>query len=329
MSLSLIRGQEEALNSLRAFLEKDKFPQSLILIGPPGSGKKFASIQIAKALICKVSKNDACGQCADCLKVEKQQHPDVKVIGKIDSEHIKIEQVRLLKEQIGLKPYEADKKVFVVQDIHDMTEEAANAFLKTLEEPQSASFLILTARADRFILPTILSRCQKIKFNPLSSSIIQEILVANGLPSDQAKVISKVGGSDLSWMLIHRDNIISLRDNLLKSLLSSSSNIFLGALGRDRNAIEEDKLRIYLKVALSIFRDGLIVKSGYDSLINADKKDEIQRISENYSQDDFLSIIAKIDELNKSWEQNINLKLVWDLFFSQLNSLQRRAKILA
>lgn len=323
MSLKTVKGQERALESIITFLKKDRFPQSLLLIGPGGAGKQFTSHQIAKVLLCEEKDLDSCDECPSCIKIEKLEHPDVKVINKQDSDYIKIEQIRQLRREISLKPYEADKKIFIVENIHNLNEEAANAFLKTLEEPQENSYLILTARSDRFVLPTILSRCQQVKFDLLRQEFVEEILIDKGLNEQQARIIARMGISDLSRALEYRDSIVELRDKILKAFISRSDNVFLNAVGKGKYSLDEDKLKIYIKVTLSILRDALLYKTGILNFINLDKKNEILELSSNYSAQDLNGAIKKIDGLTRSFEQNLNFKLTWDMFFSYLNSLKK------
>lgn len=327
MSLKSIKGQEEAVNNISKLIGAAKFPHSLLISGPTGSGKMFASLEIAKALICQVDKKDSCDQCVNCEKINKNIHPDVKIFNKADGKSIKIEMIRNLKEQISLKPYEAKRKVFIIEDINDMTEEASNALLKTLEEPQSASYLILTMKENTFILPTILSRCQKIKFKSLSQDIAVDILSSKGILKKEAIIMYKVANSDLSWILENSDRFMDLRENFFKALKSQSKNVFLSAIGKNKASIDENDLVIYMKTALSVFRDCVMLSSGVNSIVNTDKIDDLNLFARSFAKNELFAAIGKISELINFKKNNLNLKLVWDNFFSQINSFSLRKNV--
>ncbi|MEK7868018.1 MAG: DNA polymerase III subunit delta', partial [Candidatus Omnitrophota bacterium] len=178
MSLKDIVGQDRAIRLLRSMIEKDEIDGSYLFFGPMGVGKRTLSIEFAKAINCEKKGLDACEECISCGKIKSLNHPDLFIIQKEkESSFIKIDRIRDIIYQASLKPYEARKKIFIITEAEDMNEESQNALLKILEEPRENQVFILATSAVSGILPTVVSRCKAVKFNLLSQSQIQELLI--------------------------------------------------------------------------------------------------------------------------------------------------------
>lgn len=138
MALKDILGQEKPIQRLKKYISTENFPGAYLFTGPEGIGKSLVALNFAKTVNCLEEKGDSCEKCISCLKMNKNNHPDLHIIDAVnntESSEIKIEYIRHLQEEIYLKPYEARKKVFIIHDAHNLTVDASNAFLKTLEEP--------------------------------------------------------------------------------------------------------------------------------------------------------------------------------------------------
>ncbi len=146
-----------------------EYTQFMLFVGQKGSGKAETAMSFAKSVVCE--NGSGCNECANCKLFASGNHPDVMIIGGVTnqtahggSERIKIAEIRELNHKLSLKPYQAGHKIAIVQDAHLMTEESANAMLKTLEEPPEKSIIILIAE-DKLLLPeTIVSRSQLVDF---------------------------------------------------------------------------------------------------------------------------------------------------------------------
>ncbi|MCP4648978.1 MAG: DNA polymerase III subunit [PVC group bacterium] len=149
---------------------------SLLFVGENKQRISQAVTELAKYVNCLDSSIAVCDdQCSSCIKIAKKQHPDVVWIEpKGTSSKIKIEDIRRLKELSNLKPYEARKKVFIIRDAERLTPESANAMLKVLEEPPQDAILILIAESANQLLPTVVSRCQLIRFSGVEFSVTEE-----------------------------------------------------------------------------------------------------------------------------------------------------------
>jgi DNA polymerase III subunit delta' len=186
-----IVGQGPAIRSLTQILKSGRMPHALLFTGIDGVGKRTAAVRLAMAANCRpgpalkrpetVAANpDAppghpCGQCGPCSRIAQGIHPDVTLVLP-EGGVIKIAQIRNLCRILSMKPFEGETRVAILIDAHLMNPSAANALLKVLEEPPEKTLLILTAGQSADFLPTIVSRCQHIRFNPVSRAALSGAL---------------------------------------------------------------------------------------------------------------------------------------------------------
>jgi len=204
MPLSDVLGQEPALQTLYHALDSGRVHHAYRFEGPAGVGKEMAALGLAQALVCEAGGKRACTKCSACLRALSfstedpcvPAHPDVVILqrglyrGRISANEatgISIEQVRrMVLERAGYRPHEGHALIFIVRDADELTVSAANALLKTLEEPgQSTHFILLTSRPNR-LLDTIRSRTLPVRFSPLSESLVAQILESKGLSREVA-----------------------------------------------------------------------------------------------------------------------------------------------
>src|SRR5512139_891233 len=179
MSFKNVLGHSRPIELLKRAMQRDKIAHSYLFLGNEGIGKKWVAIQFAKALNCLnegVEKGDACDHCLSCKKIDHALHPDVLLIEPI-GQGIKKEQVIQMQKELAYKPYEGKRRVCILTAVDRMAHDIPNTLLKTLEEPPLHTVIILLANNSRFILPTILSRCQPIRFNPLPIPLVSHWLM--------------------------------------------------------------------------------------------------------------------------------------------------------
>ena len=175
-----------AETTLCGMMQHQSIPHALLFTGPSGTGRLEAALRLAKALNClepppaSTSPNaltDAiCHQCRSCRKIESGNHPDIHAIAP-DGTHIKIAQIRELCDTLLAKPLEARHRLIVIQDADRMNVQAANALLKVLEEPPMGTIFVLLALQPSELLPTIVSRCQVVRFTPLARETVAHALM--------------------------------------------------------------------------------------------------------------------------------------------------------
>ena len=177
MSLKEIRGQEKAVEILKSGIRESRIVHAYLFLGPKGIGKTRAALEFAKLLNCREPLDDACGSCSSCAKIGKLTHPDIFFISRDKGQtQIPIDKIRQLQRRLSLKPFEAQYKVAIIAEAEDMSEEASNCLLKILEEPPDDCVFILTASNRRMLIETIISRCQAIRFKPLTRDEVNNIL---------------------------------------------------------------------------------------------------------------------------------------------------------
>jgi DNA polymerase III subunit delta' len=227
---SHILGQEPALQILKRALETGHVHHAYRFEGPAGVGKEMAAMALAQALVCEVGDAQACGECGACLRAVRiseeeprvPAHPDVILLGRglyrgrisaNEATGISIEQVRrIVLERIGYRPHEGRARTFIVRDADEFTVSAANALLKTLEEPgPNTYFILLTSRPNR-LLDTIRSRTLPVRFSPLSDELVARILEEKGLDPKAALVAQ---GSVALALELASDDALKERDDFV------------------------------------------------------------------------------------------------------------------
>ena len=203
MSFQSVAGQETAVAMLRADLARRRLPSAYLFAGPDGVGKRLLAVELAKALNCDAGGNDACDHCPTCLKTHNRNHPDVWWIEpSAPHETLKIERVRELLPHIGMRPFEGRYQLLIIVGAEQLTEEAANALLKTLEEPAHNTLFILTTANRAACLPTIVSRCRLIPCMRLPEPLIIERLTAeHGVDATAASALARVADGSLGRAL--------------------------------------------------------------------------------------------------------------------------------
>jgi len=219
VSFADIRDQRVAVRLLRNMILRDRVAHGLLFHGPSGVGKRLTSMTFAKALNCEQGDGDACGTCLQCRKVDNNSHPDVRHIepaGK--ARDIKMEVVDFINDLSAYRPFEGRHRIFIIQDAERMNLPAQNHFLKTLEEPPSATLFLLLTEHPQLLLPTIISRCQQILFGALRPETVGELLLREraDLSEDAVRTMARLAEGQMSRAM---DLITSDRRNIVLSVV--------------------------------------------------------------------------------------------------------------
>lgn len=314
LSFVNLKGQDSAIAFLKSSINNNRLSHAYIFSGPEGVGKRIAAINFAKVLnCCEPSSGEPCEKCPSCKKINKSVHPDVFVMGGKDEEGaIKIDDVRKIIKDVYLKPFEAKKKVYIIDGAENMKHEAANALLKTLEEPPTDSILILITENLKALFHTVVSRCQIVKFFPLSKGEIELILTRDySLKKEEAHILSHLSAGRLGEALAFKnEDIFAKRSLLIKSIASRA------AKNLDFDNVHKEDFRLYLDILLSWYSDILKTKAGADEnmLVNIDKKDiisnEAERLSFGYLEDVINNIVSTLAYFDQSVNQKLAMSVL-------------------
>lgn len=234
MSWNHVYGHERQRDRLQKSIASQRLPGTLLFVGPEGIGKRRFAMEFAKALLCRNSDDqnlDACDHCLDCTQFDAGSHPDLILVSKQkDRNQLLIEQFvgdddHRMREgmchDIGLKPFRGKRKVAIIDDADLFSPESANCLLKTLEEPPPGSVIILIGTGEQRQLSTIRSRSQIIRFQPLSDTQVERILIDQNLIEDQqtAKLSAGLAHGSVQQALTMADNELrEFRDNWIQQL---------------------------------------------------------------------------------------------------------------
>jgi DNA polymerase-3 subunit delta' len=210
MSLEKVPGQSRTKRYLQKMESGGHVSHAVLFAGMSGSGKAAIALEFAKLLNCMSPRNhDCCDTCSSCRKMTGGNHPDLIKIA-ADGPFIKLDQVRSLRHSLRYRPFEGRWRAILIQDAQNLNEEAGNALLKLLEEPPGQNIFLLTTIEPQMLLPTIVSRCSLLRFQPLEDSCIEDYLVIERqLAPSRAREVARLaeGSMDRARWLIEEDRI--------------------------------------------------------------------------------------------------------------------------
>ncbi|MCW8858373.1 MAG: DNA polymerase III subunit delta' [Deltaproteobacteria bacterium] len=322
MTFATITGHEQQKNILRRALSKNRIAHAYLFEGPDGIGKRLMALAFARALLCL--KSTGCGDCPACRKVDHNNHPDVHLL---DAEEttIKIDQVRSLQQELSLRPLEGKDKICLIDGAEQLTPGAANALLKTLEEPQPNTLIILLTSHPEKLLPTICSRCQRLPFSRLPKQQLATILCQRlDLNSTEANVLAALSDGSLKKALGQNKQLyLEKRHNLIQSLsaLSSGSTIPTFSLA-DELATEKDLLPDILDIFQAFYRDVLLMKHGRpkEELVNLDLLESLEKQSKILSTDSLMIKLKALDSARFHLQRNVNRQLALEVMLIRMTA---------
>jgi DNA polymerase III subunit delta' len=323
MILDDIIGQPRAIERLKGYADTESIDGTYLFTGPAGVGKALTAISFAKALNCLTPGSGGCEQCVSCRKISGGAHPDVHFIDSSNgseaaaaddgSVQIKIGAIRILQEAINYRPYEGRKKIFIINNAHQLNPESANAFLKTLEEPPRDSVIILVTDRPALLLPTVRSRCRVVKFYPIRRNILQESLMkqtAGGRICGEAEAhfLAYFAEGSLGEALKLKDEGLYARKN---GIIDSFCDIGSRIEDPVSLASRQDLLRSF-NILVSWFRDVYLLKTGLfvDDLIHSDRRQDLTRAAESYSIEELDRVMSLLSESVLHVGRNLNKKLL-------------------
>jgi DNA polymerase-3 subunit delta' len=320
-----VYGHEPQIQILQKTLGKKRTAHAYLFSGISAIGKKTLALEFIKAIHCEKTDmlNDSCGECPSCRKIQRQSHPDVFVI-EPNGQYIRIDSIRQMQERTTCRPLEAKQRAFIIDDADRMNEQSANALLKMLEEPTASNMLMLVTSRPYSLPQTIISRCQHLRFNPLSMDAVARFLVSEKTINEQDAALLAVlsGGSIGSALELNREDMISYRTDLINILSAidgkdSFSVIHLASfLGQKKKEIMRG-----LNILNAFFRDVLVCKETGENnrAINQDSASLIAAYARRLSGEQILQNMEQIEKTGMMIEQNVNKSLTLEAMAFKLN----------
>jgi DNA polymerase-3 subunit delta' len=319
-------GHEWAADLLRQHVAQGSFRHAYLFTGPQGVGRRTLALRLAQALNCPQppAPGEPCRTCQTCMRLERMQHPDLAVV---QAEQVggtlKVEQVRELQHSLSLSPYEASHRVALLLRFEEAHVSAANALLKTLEEPPPQVVLIVTAQDAESLLPTIVSRCEVLRLRPLPLEVVEHSLQERwGLTPEQARLLAHLSGGRPGYALSLAQEKSSL-DQRQRWL--DDHRILLAADRVERMAYceshskDKEQLRNILLVWLSLWRDVLLGASGASTPItNLDRNEEIRDLAAKVGLQAASRVVASLQRTLDLIDRNVNARLAMDVLMLDL-----------
>ncbi len=332
--------QEKVIRFLSATLNKRTIPQALLLTGIPGVGKQDTALAYAMACNCsirletaraleEIPENQArgqgqtkipCGVCKTCRKIISGQHPDVINV-KPSARVITIAQIRDLCRCLTVRPYEARVRAVIISDAGRLNAEAGNAMLKILEEPPARTIFILTALQASELLATIVSRCQQIRFRPISvKSLVEWMTATHGLNPEEAGILAQMAGGSLAKaQIMCETNWISFRNSLLRELAQlPNPSITRLLLFAEQLCDKKERLTEALEIFQTWFRDLIVFSKAPHQIINKDMKAAIAGMGPKWQSAALHGILSAIGNAQRRIEANANARLIMDTLMLQM-----------
>jgi len=304
MSFKDVLGHSMPMELLKRGMISHKGAQSYLFLGSDGIGKKWVALQFAKALNCLERDDqaaDACDRCLSCRKINDGLHPDVLVL---EPEHqtLKVDQVRQMQRDLAYKPYEGSSRVCILAGADRMAPNMSNILLKTLEEPPLHTVLILLANNSRRILPTIVSRCQLIRFNALPVSVVAKWLAEQkGLPEWEAHLLASLSEGSPGKALELQGDIGQIPRKKLLMEWVGVDPIPFEEIERWVEALPSDRgdLVSLLEVVKTLVRDLVMAKIGMShcELIHGDLREDIIATASKLR---LLTLLRRMDGLHRT-----------------------------
>jgi DNA polymerase-3 subunit delta' len=326
MPFSTIVGHAPIVALLRKAIAARREPQSLLFAGPEGVGKRTMAIALAQAVNCpKRRDDDACGSCPTCKRIAAGQHSDVTILDKGEEPSIKIGPMRArVLEPIGYRPFEAARRVAIIDGADEMTEQAQDALLKTLEEPPPSAIIVLVTAYPDSLKTTIQSRCRRLRFGALSPAEVLQVLVERcRVEPRKARVLAAGSGGSVARALAADAGDLSADRELALALLVTASRgggvagrlqaavAISGNPGRKRR--DRDALGSRLSAAAALMRDLTVLQTlGPGALSDAELEADLRPLERAYNLDRLSSGFAAITSAQQALDRNASPKIVAD-----------------
>jgi DNA polymerase-3 subunit delta' len=295
------------IDLLKSYIHTNNIPRTLLFSGMKGIGKSMVALEFFKALNCTATPADPCDKCGSCIKADRGNHPDIiKIIP--DGSEIKVGDVRIILNELGLKPFLARYRVVIIEPAETLNKSSANILLKSLEEPPNTTIFILISHKPGLLLPTIISRCQEITFRPIAPENI-DMNIDPVILKLTSGAIGGLVGSDVEYVTFIRNKIISVLNG---------SDPFSAAESISR---KDGDILIALSIIESFIRDFMVAHLGSRNVIN----EEVLPLTLNIKDSYFFDNISKtLNEIRSMQDSSINMKTALSGILYQMGTIIQR-----
>lgn len=314
-----ILGHDKTVNHLKRHIENHSLRHAYLFTGAKGVGKRTLAIRFAQALNCQapLHPGEPCLQCRTCQQIAREQYPDLTVVESEEkSSVLHVDQVRELSHILALAPYQSQYRIAVLCNFEKANQSAANALLKTLEEPPPKAILIVTAPSSDHLLPTVVSRCELLRLRQVPVLDIEDYLKTSWqVEPKQAALLAQLssGCPGQAITLLQNPQILAQRTTWLDEHLRLLAGTRVYRFEFVDKNYKKDKNYIIemIQVWLSFWRD-VFLAAGESSapLVNQDKEEEIRQLAARYKTDVSHQVVSSLIRSLELLDRNINLRLM-------------------
>lgn len=328
-------GNAELRDRLLDLAKRDRLHPCLIFEGPAGVGKAATVRWLASALNCgSETAPRPCGACWSCRQIARGQHPDILEVG-LDPERtapiISVEQARKLVGQLALHPYQARVRIVTLDPADALSPEAANALLKTLEEPPGATVFVLVTAAVSRLLPTVRSRGQRVRFTPVPEAELVPWLAARGLPDAEwlARESGGCPGRALALAEGEATAALEARDALLHALAGPVDELFAYAesLVKGERGDWLPRVERALDALSRLVRDTMVVEGGRRPLYNPDRLELVRTWAGGLGLDGARRVAVAVESARRDVEAYVNARLLVEALLTTVAAELGRARL--
>ncbi len=313
-------GHKDIIEYVQNAVKTNKVSHAYILNGERGSGKKLLANLFARTLLCANNDIDPCNECKSCVQAEGNNNPDIIIVKHEKPNSISIDEIReQVINDIGIKPYANEYKVYIIPEADKMTEQAQNAILKTIEEPPAYAVLVLLTENADTLLPTIQSRCVMLKLRNVRDTLVKAYLMQQvRIPEYQATICAAFAQGNIgkAIKLANSEHFNEIKDEAVKLLKRINSTEICDITACVKN-ITNYKIDIvdYLDVLSIWYRDVLIYKAtrNIERVVFKDEIDSIKERAMKSSYEGMEVILNAIETAKLRLRANVNFELVMEL----------------
>jgi DNA polymerase III subunit delta' len=346
LALADVLGHEGVKAALRRSLERGALPSALLFTGPEGIGKRALALEVARSLVCERPQGEACGVCSSCQRVGRaldglaeareqaeaaeeavgfnfRLHPDLLLVEPM-KDTIRVEQARALVHEVAERSFEGRGRAIVIDDAHRLTEQAANALLKSLEEPPPGTHFLLVTAAPEVLLSTIRSRCQRLRFSALPAATIETALSTRwGVPAVEARLRARLSGGSLKTAVAFESGAYrDLREELMSLIERWIDLDELGRLDAAQKLAELDEPRDALRIMRTLLRDVAALGAGAPDgrVLNVDVIERLRVLGASALAPRAAALAEHVGRIARALEGNAHRALSMDLLLDGVSA---------